>query len=73
MNYAIVPPSESQAPAQQSAATADSDPQRSWRNCLFDHLVSPGEDRRRDGEAERLVGLEVDDELKLRWPLDRQR
>lgn len=30
-----------------------SDPQRTWRSRLFDHLVGAGEDRRRDREAER--------------------
>ncbi len=32
---------------------------------LFDHLVGPGEDRRRHVEAERLGGLKVEDDLVL--------
>src|SRR4029453_191111 len=33
---------------------------------LLDHLIRPPQERRRDGQAERLGGLEVDDQLKLR-------
>src|SRR5260370_1141015 len=32
------------------------DPQRTWRSRLLDHLVSAGEDRRRDREAEPPLG-----------------
>jgi hypothetical protein len=39
----------------------------------FDHLVGAGEERRRQFEAERIGGLEIDGKLELRWSLDRQR
>jgi len=32
----------------------------------FDQLIRPQQQRRRDGEAERLGGLEVDDQLEFR-------
>src|SRR5262245_55640239 len=38
----------------------------------MDHFVRPREYRRRDGEAERLGGLRVDDQLELRGFLHRQ-
>src|SRR6266446_9957590 len=42
------------------------------RGGSFDDLVGAGEDRWRHGEAERLGGLEIDDQLESRRLLDRQ-
>src|SRR5450759_980007 len=39
---------------------------------LFDHLVGAGDQRQRDGEAERLCGFEVDRKLELRWLMHRE-
>jgi hypothetical protein len=39
---------------------------------LLDHRVSGGQQRFRDGEAERLGGFEVDDEIEFGRLLDRQ-
>jgi len=39
---------------------------------LFDHLIGTGEHLRRDNEPERFGRLQVDDELKLSRPQDRQ-
>ena len=45
---------------------------KSGHETLFDHLVGDGEDARRDGQAKRLGGLEVDDKLELGQLDDRQ-
>jgi hypothetical protein len=39
---------------------------------LFDHFVGAAKQRQRRGDAERLGGLEVDDQLDLRDLLDRK-
>ena len=36
-----------------------------WGGRLFDHLVRPRDKRRRQVEAERLGGLQIDDEQEL--------
>src|SRR5262245_4876930 len=42
------------------------------RGSSLDYLLRPRKDRRRDREAERLRGLQVDDEVELRGLLDGQ-
>ena len=39
---------------------------------LLDHLIRPRQQRRRDGEAEGLRGLQVDDEVEFRRLLNRK-
>src|SRR5262245_23733385 len=58
-----------------SAKSADSTGlkmRRITRAASFDHLVDAANHRQRDGEAERLGGLHVDDELHFGRLLDRQ-
>src|SRR5882757_3262980 len=45
---------------------------RSPASVSFDHLVGGGQQRFRDGKAEGLRRLEVNDELELGWPHDRK-
>src|SRR4029077_3841163 len=44
----------------------------SWLTSLLDDLVGAGEDRLGDRQAERLGGLQVDDQLECGRLLDRQ-
>jgi hypothetical protein len=48
------------------------DPKRRYRALLFDHVGGGGAQRLRHGEAKRLGGVEVDEQLDLRRLLDRQ-
>ena len=41
-----------------------------WCGPSLDHVIRPLQERRRDREAERLGGLEVDDQLELTGLLD---
>ena len=43
-----------------------------YRVSLLDHLVGAGEQRRRNVDAKRLRGLEIDHQLELGRLLDRQ-
>src|SRR5262249_55758665 len=56
-------------PAASSWRTPPSQPRA---RSLFDHLVGAGEQRWRDGQAERLGGDQIDDEIELGRLLDRQ-
>src|ERR1044071_10043674 len=42
------------------------------KGSLFDHFVSAGEERRRNREAERFRGFEIDDQVDFHGLLDRQ-
>jgi hypothetical protein len=39
-------------------------------HALLDHVVRAPQHRRRDREPERLRGLQIDDQLELRWLFD---
>jgi hypothetical protein len=46
-------------------------PNRKWLGSL-DHVVGTRKKRGRYGQTERLGGLHIDDQLEMRWLLDRQ-
>ena len=41
------------------------------RGVSFDHLISAGEERRRDREVKGLCGIQIDDELESGWLVER--
>jgi hypothetical protein len=47
-------------------------PAASVEHALLDDLIRPNQERLRDGDAKRLGGLDVDDQLELRGLLDGQ-
>jgi hypothetical protein len=58
-------------PRPPSAGAAVNDPKWTF-GVSFDHLVGGREQRLRHIKAERLGGLEIDDEIELGWLYDRQ-
>src|SRR6516164_6629478 len=54
------------------ASTHGRAPHRVLTGVLLDYLVGSGQQRPRDGEAERPGGLEVDDQVDIRGLLDRE-
>ena len=59
-------------PSQGSSLSILTDRTMNSRRRSFDHLVGAGEQRRRNGDAERPGRLQVDDELEFGRLLDRQ-
>src|SRR5881628_887952 len=58
--------------AQPATATRRPISRRIFAGRSLDNLVRPQQHRLRDGQAERLGGLQIDDQLELRGLLDRQ-
>jgi hypothetical protein len=52
-----------------SEAPEEQEGRRCASSCSADHLVGLEQHRRRDGKPEDLGGLEVEDQLELRWLL----
>jgi hypothetical protein len=71
-NFYIVKQGGAEKPAQVCVRDVKGTMRARIASRSFDDLIGAGEKQGRDRQTERFRGLEIDDQLQIRWLLDRQ-